>query len=82
MDAFTWSLLFVSAKTKPELIHHLGSFTDAFAVTEMLLVILATCSPEELEDTEISGEEGDEGSRAITDLALPPSEVAARWQVI
>jgi serine/threonine-protein phosphatase 2B catalytic subunit len=82
MDAFTWSPPFVGAKTKPELIHHLGSFTDAFAVTEMLLVILATCSPEELEDTEISSEEGDGGSRAMTDLALPPSEVAARRQAI
>jgi hypothetical protein len=60
MDAFTWSLPFAGAKAKPELIHHLGSFTDAFAVTEMLLVILATRSPEELEDTEISCE-GDEG---------------------
>jgi hypothetical protein len=46
----------------------------------MLFVILATCSPEELEDTEISSEEGDEGSRAITNLALPPSEVAAGRQ--
>ncbi|KAJ8586891.1 hypothetical protein M405DRAFT_935092 [Rhizopogon salebrosus TDB-379] len=63
VDAFTWSLLFVSAKTKP----------------------LRTNSPsgrEELEDTEFSGEEGDEGSRAITDLALSPLEVAARRQVI
>jgi serine/threonine-protein phosphatase 2B catalytic subunit len=85
MDAFTWSPPFVGAKTKPELIHHLGSFTDAFAVTEMLLVILATCSttsPEELKDIEISSEEGDGGSRAMTDLALPPSEVAARRQAI
>jgi serine/threonine-protein phosphatase 2B catalytic subunit len=82
MDAFTWSLPFVGAKSKPGLIHHLGSFTDAIAVVEVLLAILATYSPEELEDTEISSEEGDEGSRAITDFALPPSEVAARRQAI
>ncbi|KAG1879951.1 uncharacterized protein F5891DRAFT_897507, partial [Suillus fuscotomentosus] len=43
---------------------------------------LATCSPEELEDTEVSIEGGDEASRAVTDLALPPSEVAARRQAI
>ena len=61
---------------------HLGSFTVAFAVTEMLLAILATCSPEELEDTEISSETGGDTNRAVTDLALPPSEVAARRQAI
>lgn len=48
----------------------------------MLLAILATCSPEELEDTEVSIEEGDEASRDVTDLALPPSEAAARRQAI
>ncbi|KAG1741615.1 Metallo-dependent phosphatase-like protein [Suillus lakei] len=55
----------------------LPNFMDGFTwslpfvgakITEMLLAILATCSPEELEDTE--------------DLALPPSEVAARRQAI
>lgn len=59
-----------------------GSFTVEFTVTEMLLAILATCSPEELEDTEVSIEEGDEASRDVTDLALPPSEAAARRQAI
>ena len=42
----------------------------------MLLAILATCSPEELEDM-------DEDEDDVTvDLALPPSEVAARRQQI
>lgn len=57
-------------------------FTVEFTVTEMLLAILATCSPEELEDTEVSIEGGDEASRAVTDLALLPSEVAACRQAI
>jgi serine/threonine-protein phosphatase 2B catalytic subunit len=60
MDAFTWSLPFVGTKSKPELIHHMSSFMDVFAVMEVSLAILTTCSPEELEDTEISSEEGDE----------------------
>jgi len=50
----------------------------ASAVTEMLLAILATCSPEELEDTD----EGDVANAAVTDLELSPSEVSARRQAI
>lgn len=46
-------------------------------VTEMLLAILATCSPEELEDMD-----EDEDEDVAVDLALPPSEVAARKQQI
>lgn len=46
-------------------------------VTEMLLAILATCSPEELECMEEEEDDGD-----AVDLALPPSELAARSQQI
>ncbi|KAL4074387.1 Metallo-dependent phosphatase-like protein [Scleroderma yunnanense] len=62
----------------------LPNFMDAFTwslpfvgakITEMLLAILATCSPEELEETE------DDDTHTV-DLALAPAEVAARRQQI
>jgi hypothetical protein len=43
-------------------------------VTEMLLAIFATCSPEELEDT-------DDDDRTV-DLTLTPAEIAGRRQQI
>ena len=61
---------------------YLRWFTVASAVTEMLLAILATCSPEELEDTEIFSEGGDAANAEVTDLAFPPSDVSVRRQAI
>lgn len=51
--------------------------TGSVLVTEMLLAILATCSPEELE-----GEEEEEDEDLPVDLALPPTELSARRQQI
>lgn len=49
----------------------------------MLLAILTTCSPEELENMEEEEEEyGEDDDGHALDLALPPSEIAARRQQI
>lgn len=58
MDAFTWSLPFVGAKSKfikEETSHILIS---GFPVAEMLLAVLSVCSEEEL--TEVDSDSGDE----------------------
>lgn len=49
-------------------------------VAEMLLAVLSVCSEEELEDS--GSEEEVPGAGIATDLALSPSELAARRQQI
>lgn len=82
MDAFTWSLPFVGAKSA----YHSSFFltlslllTRDEVVTEMLLAVLSVCSEEELED---SGSSDEDDTRTIADLSLTPQEIAQRRQQI
>lgn len=74
MDAFTWSLPFVGAKSEFPFVALLAQ-SLCVVVAEMLLAILATCSPEELEDV-------DDDDAHTVDLTHVPPEVAARRQQI
>lgn len=83
MDAFTWSLPFVGAKSAYQCIFFLISSSPLLMcgdiVTEMLLAVLSVCSEEELED---SGSSDEDDTRTIADLGLTPQEIAQRRQQI
>jgi serine/threonine-protein phosphatase 2B catalytic subunit len=53
MDAFTWSLPFVGAKSGHRDLYPRVCLTEYFCqVTDMLLAVLSVCSPEELEESD------------------------------
>jgi serine/threonine-protein phosphatase 2B catalytic subunit len=83
MDAFTWSLPFVGAKSVYAVQHKTFTcwFEEKIVVTEMLLAILSICSEEELSeaDSESSGE--DDETQGISPT-LSAEEQAARRQAI
>jgi hypothetical protein len=76
MDAFTWSLPFVGAKSTFSLASCEGITHVLSTVIEMLLAVLAVCSQEELEVESSSSE--DEAQLALMD----PNDLSARRQQI
>jgi serine/threonine-protein phosphatase 2B catalytic subunit len=87
MDAFTWSLPFVGAKSELSSLVYTGAVPLADAgviVTEMLLAILSICTEEELEaaDTDEADTDEDEEARTTADRPLTPKEVSARKELI
>ncbi|KAG6889554.1 hypothetical protein C0995_016681 [Termitomyces sp. Mi166 len=77
VDAFTWSLPFVGAKStssrSPSLLKKLIAI-----VTDMLLAVLSVCSQEEL--SEVDGDSGDEA--AGIEPGMTPAEIQRRRQEI
>lgn len=79
MDAFTWSLPFVGAKSMSGPYSRLMTLMVC-PVTEMLLAILSICSEEELEDE--SESDSDSEARIIREAGITQAEYAQRRQQI
>jgi hypothetical protein len=79
MDAFTWSLPFVGAKSTYSLASCEGITYVLSTVIEMLLAVLSVCSQEELEEEFSSSD--DDAQRALMDQAAP-NDLSTRRQDI